>query len=129
MTGLGKSAGRIDGADFGQRVETRLSGGNIRNTHINLGPVLHFFPADAIGGSNKHKAAAKNLEITFSPGRVIHTDIDGKKKFLRERGAVADFFARSGAEEGDIVVIERTAPYAFTFSLRRAASITVESRR
>ena len=94
-----------------------LTGGNIRNSHIHLSSVIQFFPEDAIGGRNKTEVATKTIRVTFSPGSTIDTDIDGTKKLLRARGAITDFFARSGAMEGDMVRIYRTAPYEFDFSI------------
>jgi hypothetical protein len=95
-----------------QRV-VALSGGNVRNNHIYL--PLDFFPADAIGGGNKAAVADRLLRVEFKPGRVVHADIDGTKRILRDRTATGDFIARSGLKEGDRVVIRRIGAYEYTF--------------
>jgi hypothetical protein len=97
--------------------ETRcviVTGGNIRNNHINL--LLDFFPGDAIGGSNKSTAARRSISVTFQPGMTVQTDIDGTKRILRVRGPVRDFLTRAGVKDGDTVLITRTAPYAYAIS-------------
>jgi hypothetical protein len=91
-----------------------LTGGNIRHGHIYV--PLDFFPTDAIGGANKHEAAPRSLCVSFVPGQTTETDIDGTKRILRVRGAVRDFLVRSGLNEGDVILIERTASYAYRFS-------------
>jgi len=110
--------------------EVRLTGGNLRNGHIYLKAILDFdffFPREAVGGSDKTQIAARPLTVTFVPGMTVQSDITGpdrfgrpgrsKHCFLRNRGAVRDFFERSGAKLDDVVQITRTGPYAYTFSL------------
>lgn len=91
-----------------------MTGGNIRRNHVYL--PLDFFPAEAIGGSNKATAAPKAICVTFQPGVTVETGIDGAKRFLRARGPVDDFPARAGVEDGGAVLITRTTPYAYTIS-------------
>jgi hypothetical protein len=103
------------------RREVELNAPNIRHSHIYLSSIIDFFPRDAIGGSNKSQIAPKLLTVTFDPGKVVQTDIAGDKKILRVHSSVLrDFFDRACAKPGDVVEIERTAPYAYTFSLRRS---------
>lgn len=90
---------------------------NPKNNHIYLRKLLDFFPSDAVGGGNRLEAGRRSLRISFLPGSTVETDIDGDKKFLRARAAVGEFFRLTGARGGDVVRIERTAPYAYTFSL------------
>ena len=92
----------------------RLTGGNVRNGHIYV--PLDFFPTDAIGGANKQDAAPRNLRISFNPGQSVETDIDRTKRILRSRTPVRDFIERARLAEGDSVLIEKTAPYAYRFS-------------
>lgn len=98
--------------------ESRLisvTGGNVRNNHIYL--PLDFFPADAIGGSNKTEMASRTVTIVFSPGTTVETDIDGTKRiFFRARSAVADFFMRAGVKEGDNVRLINHGPYRYEIS-------------
>lgn len=92
----------------------RLTGGNIRHDHIYL--PLDFFPRDTIGGRNKQDLAPRFLRVSFVPGQTVETDIDGSKRILRARSPVRDFLARAELEEGDSVLIERTAAYTYRFS-------------
>jgi hypothetical protein len=103
--------------DAGVWVE--ISDGNIRNGHIYLRHVLNFFPADAIGGSNAGSASLKTIDVTFEPGSTIKSDIAGDKRFLRERGAVREFFEKSRAKSGDRVLISKIGPRKFRFELVR----------
>lgn len=88
-----------------------LSGGNIRNYHIKLAPLLHAFPKDVIGGSNRAEAAPCQVTIEWGGPDKITTDIDGTKSIFRARGWVRRFFAVSQAKEGDVVVFAQTSPY------------------
>jgi hypothetical protein len=100
-----------------KRVDFRtvvVTGGNLRNNHIYL--PLDFFPDDAVGGKNKADLAPRTISVSFQPGQVVQTDIDGSKRILRVRPAVGDFLGRAGVAEGDSVRIERTGPYAYSFS-------------
>ncbi|MFG6659487.1 hypothetical protein [Sulfitobacter sp. 915] len=96
-----------------------LSGGNIRNNHIKLSPLMYAFPRDAIGGSNKAEAAPRRLEIDWGGPEPATTDIDGTKSIFRSRGWVGRFFETSEAEEGDIVVFTKMAPYRIGVRLER----------
>ena len=96
----------------------RLTGGNIRNSHIYLRTVQRLLPPDVIGGANASAAARRQFTVTFDPGPTIETDVAEDKMILRARGPVRAFFAASGALEGDKVVIKRTAPYALHISLQ-----------
>jgi len=87
-----------------------VTGGNLRNNHIYL--PLEFFPADAIGGSNKRKAAPRTITVTFRPGATVETDIDRTKRILRARTQVGDFLFRNRVREGDAIRITRTSPYS-----------------
>ncbi len=101
-----------------------LSGGNIRNNHIKLAPVMHTFPGDVIGGSNKSEAAPRRLEIDWGGPETIMTDIDGAKSIFRSRGWVRRFFVASGAREGSIVVFTETAPYRISIRLEPESPAT-----
>ena len=76
-----RAEGRIDG----ERAIVRVWDTNIANNHLYLGPVLSFFPSEVIGGSNKASAANREIEVEFSTGGRIVTDIDGAKKIFRVR--------------------------------------------
>jgi hypothetical protein len=97
----------------------RLTGGNVRNGHIYLRTVRDLLPEDAIGGPNAEAAAPRPLTVVFDPGPTISTDIAGDKMILRQRGAVREFFQRTGAGEGDDVRIERVGTHTLRISLLR----------
>jgi hypothetical protein len=109
------------------RREVSLTAGNLRNGHIYLKAILDFFPSQAVGGSDSTQLADRLLTVTFIPGVTVQSDITGRDRlkrpgrskhcFLRNRGAVRDFFERSGAQAGDVAEIIKTGPYAYTFSL------------
>lgn len=100
--------------------ESVLSGGNIRNNHINLSKLMDRFPGDSIGGSNSAEAAARPLTVDWGGPQTVTTDIDGSKAIFRGRGWVRRFLAASKAQEGDTVVIAETAPYSISVRLVRA---------
>lgn len=101
--------------------ETVLSGGNIRNHHFYLREFLDKFPADCIGGSNRAASADKMVTIDWGGTSVEQTDIDGTKKFFRNRSWIRSFFELHSATEGDVVVVVGTAPYVYRVSLRKRA--------
>lgn len=96
-----------------------LSGGNIRNNHMKLASLMHAFPRDVIGGSNKTEAAPRNLEIDWGGPEPVMTDIDCTKSIFRARAWVRRFFAASDAHEHDIIVFTETAPYRIRVRLER----------
>ncbi len=86
-----------------------LSGGNVRNHHFYLHG-MPWLPNEVIGGSNSAEVAAESLNVTFSNGRSIDTDIAGDKMILRDRSAVREFFEEINAKEGTRITIEQTGP-------------------
>jgi hypothetical protein len=95
-------------------VIVEVSGGNVRNHHINLRGAFGLFPDDAIGGSNSDESG-RSVNVQF--GReVVETDIDGTKAIFRERGAVRRLFENEGVIDGDLILIERTGPREFRVS-------------
>jgi hypothetical protein len=96
-----------------------LSGGNIRNNHIKLAPLMHALPQDVIGGSSKAQIAPRRLEIEWGGSEPVTTDIDRTKSIFRARGWVRRFFEASGARENDIVIFIETEPYRISVRLER----------
>jgi hypothetical protein len=95
-------------------VMIEVSGGNIRNHHINLRGAFGLFPDDCFGGSN---AMAKARSITLEIGtESIDTDIDETKAIFRERGTIRRFFDNGSVQEGDLVLIERVAERSYRLS-------------
>jgi hypothetical protein len=91
-----------------------LTGGNVRNHHINLRGAFGLFPDDSLGGSNK-QTQARPLKVWFGVENA-ETDIDETKAIFRERGAVRRFFESEKLTEGDLVVIERLAEREYRVS-------------
>lgn len=88
-----------------------VTGGNVRNSHIDLRGAFGLFPDDSIGGGNSASAA---MPISLQIGReIVSTDIDETKAIFRERGAVTRFFESEGVVEGDLILIERVQPREF----------------
>ena len=85
-----------------------VTGGNVRNHHINLRGPYGLFPDDSLGGSNG-TVAGDPISLQIGP-ETIDTDIHETKAFFRERGAIRRFFERESVVEGDLVLIERSAP-------------------
>ena len=91
-----------------------VTGGNVRNDHINLRGALGFFPEDCLGGSNDSSAGQP---ITLEIGAdLVDTDIDETKAIFRERGAIRRLFENEGVVEGDLILIERTKPRSYRVS-------------
>ncbi len=118
---LAKPIGSLDEGKHRIIGRSRLSGGNIRNDHINLSIFLDAFPADVIGGKNKDDVAPRQIVIDWGGPQPVATDIDGTKSIFRKRGWVRRFFASSGAQEDDVVIITETAPYRISVRLERQA--------
>jgi DNA polymerase III epsilon subunit-like protein len=101
---------------------TEITQGNIDNDHIYLRGFFDKFPADAIGGSNRASAAQRDIAVDRGGGTVVMTDLDGAKRFFRKRGWIREFFARQGAQAGDLVIVEEIAPYSYRLVLQRQSS-------
>jgi hypothetical protein len=91
-----------------------LTGGNVRNHHINLRGVFGLFPEDCLGGNNESHQG-KLVEVHFG-AELVETDIDETKAIFRERGAVRRFFENESILEGDLLLIERLEPRKFHVS-------------
>lgn len=106
-----------------------LTAGNIRNNHIYLRQAASVLPSASLGGSNARQSA-EHVTVSFLPGETVETDIDKTKMIFRNRSAVADFFVRTGAREGDCAVIHRTGCKRIEVSLlRRAPTATSDEYR
>lgn len=104
----------------GIRIE--IGEANLRNNHFYLRDHVHKFPDDVIGGSNKAKAAPREVVLDYGGPEPARTDIDGEdKKFFRARGWVGAFYKLHDAQAGDFVVIEPLDPYLYRVRLEKAA--------
>jgi len=99
--------------------EVEITQANIDNAHIYLRSFFDQFPADAIGGSNKATIALRQVSVDYGGAAPIMTDLDGSKKFFRNRSLAREFFAIHSARAGDVAVLERLAPYQYRLRLRR----------
>jgi hypothetical protein len=95
-------------------VIVEVSGGNVRNHHINLRGTFGLFPDDCFGGNNE-STAAKSITLEIG-ARKIDTDIDETKAIFRERGAIRRFFEDESIVEGDLVLIERLETRSYRIS-------------
>ncbi len=103
------AASKMTASPVGQPddVLVTLTAGAIRNSNISVRTALHLLPDGAVGGSHRNDGAPVSLTVVFDPGVTVETDIAGDKMLLRCRGAVSDFFARSGAQPGGCVLLRR----------------------
>lgn len=77
-------------------IRIEIGEANLRNNHFYLRDHVHKFPDDVIGGSNKGKAAKRQVTLDWGGPEPARTDIDGEdKKFFRARGWVGAFYTRN----------------------------------
>ena len=95
-------------------VTVELTGGNIRNDHINFRGTFGMFPDDSLGGSNE-SASAGPIKLNFGT-ESIETDIDEEKAIFRKRGAVRRFFQNESVAEGDLILIEKLEERSYRLS-------------
>jgi hypothetical protein len=95
-----------------------LTGGNVRHHHFYLHNCESLLPGDAIGGGNRNAPGAP-LSVRFEPGQTVQTDVAGDKMIFRCRAAMREFLEGTAAEEGDVVVLERTGERGFDVRLEK----------
>jgi hypothetical protein len=96
----------------GQWADIPLTQGNLNNHHFYLRAAVSLLPKDSIGGKNKDEPG-RPIQVSFQPGQMVETDVDGGKMILRSRSPIRDFFERSGCAAGDAVRITRVAERQF----------------
>ncbi|PHO06022.1 hypothetical protein CSC82_01360 [Rhodobacteraceae bacterium 4F10] len=101
---------------------SRITGGNLRNSHFYIGDFLGKFPADTIGGSSKEAAGSKEITVDWGGPSTVMTDIDRTKRMFRKRGWVRQFFLASGARENDTVIVTASAPYHVHVHVERGSN-------
>ncbi|WP_322994121.1 hypothetical protein [Castellaniella sp.] len=105
--------------------ESELTPGNLKYAHIYITPFLDKLPPDVFGGTNVHAPAPRRVRLEFDTlctDTFVTTDMEGKpRSFFQDRAFVRDFFARKGANPGDVVRFEEVTPYHFHLSLKPAA--------
>ncbi|WP_420722795.1 hypothetical protein [Hwanghaeella sp. LZ110] len=100
--------------------KVEITQGNIDNHHIYLRSFFDLFPDDAVGGSNRHEKAAREVTLDWGGGETVQTDLDGSKRFFRARGWIRAFFELNNAKAGDSVSVEETSPYCYKVRLQKA---------
>ncbi|MGI4764260.1 MAG: hypothetical protein ACRYGP_04225 [Janthinobacterium lividum] len=88
-----------------------VSGGNVRNHHINLRGAFGLFPNDCLGGPNM-SVAGRPIHVDIGT-ESVDTDIDEGKAIFRERGAIRRFFEDEKMTEGDLISIERVGDRSY----------------
>ena len=109
---------------LGQR-EFRITTSNIENHSLPLRSVIDFFPTDVLGGSSSDSVAHRRLTIIHD-GRSTDSDIDRSKWILRDRRASREFFSRTAAKAGDVVVIDKLADYVYAIRLKGQRRLPTE---
>jgi hypothetical protein len=99
---------------FKDSVTIKLTDGNLNNSYILLNRYTRMFPEDAFGKRSKEEGIGKQVTL-FVDGlsEPVKTDIDGKRKYFRDRKWVRKFFEIHRLKPGDRIVIERIAKYAY----------------
>lgn len=85
--------------------EVMLTENNLRSHSLPVTTVMHNFPPDVVGGSSKREQAPERLTVEFPDESMCITDIDGRKKILRDRGSISRFYAAHELKAGDRVRI------------------------
>ncbi|MFD1747446.1 hypothetical protein ACFSE1_18410 [Rhizobium helianthi] len=109
--------------------ESTLTPGNFtlkgKWPHIYITPFYRKLPPDVFGGTSVHTPAPRRIRLEFGALRTdtfVPTDKKGRPRtFFQDRNFVRDFFARTGAKPGDIVLFEEVTPYHFRLSLKTVA--------
>lgn len=109
--------------------ESTLTPGNFtlkgKWPHIYITSFYRKLPPDVFGGTSVHTPAPRRVRLEFGALRTdtfVPTDKKGRPRtFFQDRNFVRDFFARTGAKPGDIVLFEEVTPYHFRLSLKTPA--------
>lgn len=100
-----------------------VTSGNLRNNSLYVSKVIERFPAWAVGGRDKSKAA-KPMTLMFHQGPTVQTDIVGDRKLFRTR-AWGRWFGQHKVKPGDRVVF--TPIDDCTYAVGLAKKITARS--
>ena len=92
----------------------RVTGGNLRQSHLYVNGHYDFFPKDCVGPSRKPKIGVTGIEILLEGmNETILTDIGSNAKtgkprgFFRGRTWVRNFFEYHKTKTGDLLALER----------------------
>jgi hypothetical protein len=97
------------------RIVIPLTGGSLRNSYINLGNHLGFFPADSVGSVNARDGEGTMLTVHFEGlPDPVETDIAGAPhKDLRRRAPIKEFFEHHDLQAGEKIAIEKQSDYEY----------------
>lgn len=109
--------------------ESTLTPGNFtlqgKRPHIYITPFYRELPPDVFGGTTVNDPAPRSVRLEFGTlhtATFVPTDQKGRPRtFFEDRKFVREFFARTGAKAGDVVLFEEVTPYHFRLSLRTTA--------
>lgn len=93
--------------------------------HIYITPFYRNLPPEVFGGTSVYTPAPRLVRLEFGTlltDTFVPTDKNGKPRtFFQDRMFVREFFARTGAKPGDVVLFEEVTPYHFRLSLKTTA--------
>ncbi|MGO7690094.1 hypothetical protein ACC696_36400 [Rhizobium ruizarguesonis] len=109
--------------------ESELTPGNFtlngKRPHIYITPFYRKLPLDVFGGTSVHTPAPRLVRLEFGAlqtNTFVPADQKGRPRtFFQDRIFVREFFTRTGAKPGDVVLFEEITPYHFRLSLKTAA--------
>jgi DNA (cytosine-5)-methyltransferase 1 len=116
--------------------QIRLTGGNVRNSHIPVTRLRELLPSDCFGASKKRNGAGKPVIIHLDGLNItVETDVgrDAKtgrpRSHFRERGWIRKFFEHHGVRAGDMLEVERLGDREYRLRIvnREEASV-IDSR-
>jgi len=115
--------------------ESTLTPGNFtlkgKRPHIYITPFYRLLPADVFGGTGIYSPAPRSVRLEFgalTTDTFVPTDKSGRPRtFFQDRVFVREFFDRTSASPGDVVLFEEVTPYHFRLSLRTSAGVVISA--
>lgn len=95
--------------------------GGIDNKYLKLGKQFDWFPSDAVGGKSRREQARRTIRLHWGGPAPTISDIDGKKKFIRNRQWFPAFVKLHDLQVGDAVQFSRVGDYEYAASPIKAA--------
>ena len=91
---------------------------NASRDYIMLSGLMHWFEPDILGGKNKSHKAKSMATVQYGDNPPVLDDIDASKSIFRSRRKCLArcFLDDHGLSNGDLITLERTAPYAYRFT-------------
>lgn len=100
-------------------IEIRVTQANLDNGVLRFSKNEDFFPNDAWGGSNKSKQGKSITVIFAGTSEEVQTDLDGKKKIMRNaRGQFDRFYKLYKYQPGDPVYVSRQESRTYKVSTK-----------